>query len=499
MKTQKQVVHFEAKKGFTTAQSNEHLRNWTEKGWGSANANGRIDRSRQHLNFQIGRGGMVQRIDKSKSIPMLLDARLKELGIADPNAGLEEPRYRTVADFIISGTHEQLHKLAFGDQKVRMDFADCNGKVDDPEHNGINAHLVRKPEIEQWAKDMYDLMCARYGEENVLSFVVHCDETTPHIHANIVPVVDGKLSFKKLFCGANKYEYRQRTLELHDAFAEVNKKWGLERGDSVNITKAKHRTTEEYRRELSSECSTLERKVEEKSATLKDLNQQIRQAEIKMKGLTTMVRNLEESRVAIEQELDSIRDSLSDDGIDEIQRASLSRKEISLQKKLSDILGKLSDKQAKLAQAGEQLNRLNKQLYDAKMESEMLNREVQSARADVSQIALNKISSEALWGVLNEFVRIKPGISPVFADYLEDSLLEDMSQKGMNIIACAALLSMGMVDQATEFAKNCGGNGGAGSNGGWGRDPKEDEQEWLRRCLAQSRKMMRPSGQKLKR
>ena len=46
METQKQVVHFEAKKGFTTAQSNEHQRRWTERGWAQANENGRIDRSR---------------------------------------------------------------------------------------------------------------------------------------------------------------------------------------------------------------------------------------------------------------------------------------------------------------------------------------------------------------------------------------------------------------------------------------------------------------------
>ena len=60
--------HFEAKSGFTTAQSNEHQRRWTEKGWESANANGRIDRSRVALNFEIVRGGKVQAVDHSRSI-----------------------------------------------------------------------------------------------------------------------------------------------------------------------------------------------------------------------------------------------------------------------------------------------------------------------------------------------------------------------------------------------------------------------------------------------
>lgn len=499
MGTQKQVVHFEAKKGFTTAQSNEHLRNWTEKGWASANANGRIDRSRQHLNFQIGKGGVVQEIDKTRSIPMLLAARLKELGIQDPNAGLEEPRFRTVADFIISGSHEPLCKIAFGDQEIRYDFADYNGTVSDPEHHGANSHIVRRPEIEQWAKDMYDLMCRRYGEDNILSFVVHCDETTPHIHADIVPIVDGKLSYKKLFCGADKYEYRQRTLELHDAFAEVNRKWGLERGDSIHVTHVKHRTSEEYRRSLSNECSSLERSVKQKSATLSNLNRQIRQAEIRLKGLTTMVANLEAKRLAVQTELDAIHKAILEEEMDDEQRNTLTGKEEDLQKKLSDILASLADKQSKLTQADTQLKELQQQLALAQEQKQSLNAEVQHARAQVSELALSKVGSEALWSVLNEFTRFKHSLPPHLSDQMEDSLLEEMSRSGMNIIACAAMLSIGMVDQATEFAKNCGGGGGSHGSHGWGRRPEEDEREWLRRCLSESRKLMRPAGKKIRR
>jgi hypothetical protein len=57
---------------------------------------------------------------------------------------------------------------------------------------------------------------------------------------------------------------------------------------------------------------------------------------------------------------------------------------------------------------------------------------------------------------------------------------------------------MGMVDRATTFAENCGGGGGH-AHGGWGRKPDEDEQAWLRRCLAASRQMLRPQQRKVKR
>ena len=115
MERQKQVVHFQAKKGFTTAQSNEHQRNWTQRGWESANENGRIDRTRVDLNFEVVRGGRVQPVDRSRSIPQKLRENLESRGIRDPNEGCRDsPKIRTVVDFIISGSHDTLCRMAYG-------------------------------------------------------------------------------------------------------------------------------------------------------------------------------------------------------------------------------------------------------------------------------------------------------------------------------------------------------------------------------------------------
>jgi len=289
MERQKQVVHFQAKAGFTTAQSNEHQRRWTENGWEFSNANGRIDRTREHLNFEIVRGGRVQPVDKSKSIREKLAENLSSRGIKDPNARYgDDPKIRTVVDFIISGSHDRLTEMAFGSQTV--DFS----------KGADNSSLERKPEVEQWATDMYGVLCQRYGEENILSFIVHLDERSPHIHADIVPVTsENRISFKLLFAGKDKYEYRQKSLELHDAFAKVNERWGLERGDSVAVTGAKHISSEEYRRDLSSQCTQLEREIFGKMGRLSELDSEIRQAETRVKGLRTMVFNLENARQTV--------------------------------------------------------------------------------------------------------------------------------------------------------------------------------------------------------
>lgn len=44
----------------------------------------------------------------------------------------------------------------------------------------------------------------------------------------------------------SKFEYQKRTTELHNAIAEINAKYGLERGEPIAETGAKHRSTAEY-------------------------------------------------------------------------------------------------------------------------------------------------------------------------------------------------------------------------------------------------------------
>lgn len=44
------------------------------------------------------------------------------------------------------------------------------------------------PAIIDWAKDTYRFCCRLWGEENIIGFNVHCDETGVHAHVLTVPV-----------------------------------------------------------------------------------------------------------------------------------------------------------------------------------------------------------------------------------------------------------------------------------------------------------------------
>lgn len=177
-----------------------------------------------------------------------------------------------------------MHELAFGTQKV--DLKRC----------GQYPHQ-RKSDIERWAKDVYAFVCGRYGEQNIAAFIVHLDELNPHVHCTLLPIKDGRFAYKEIFAGKDKFEYSARMKQLHtDFFAEVNTKWGMERGRSVAETGARHRTTEEYRRMLSEECTTIEQQIGRHQEVLSALHSDIRLAERRVKGLTSMVENLKGRR-----------------------------------------------------------------------------------------------------------------------------------------------------------------------------------------------------------
>lgn len=78
---------------------------------------------------------------------------------------------------IFSGDHDVLNRLAFGEQKLN---------TSDP--NADHSKVVLQKGIYDWALDTYRFACEKWGEENVVGFDVHCDETSIHAHVQTVPV-----------------------------------------------------------------------------------------------------------------------------------------------------------------------------------------------------------------------------------------------------------------------------------------------------------------------
>lgn len=84
----------------------------------------------------------------------------------------------------------------------------------------------------KWAQDNLHFLQERYGAKNVVSFTLHQDEKTPHIHAVVVPITeDNRLSADKLF---NPQSLRQ----LQTDYAAAMAPYGMGRG--VEHSQAQH-------------------------------------------------------------------------------------------------------------------------------------------------------------------------------------------------------------------------------------------------------------------
>ena len=88
--------------------------------------------------------------------------------------------------------------------------------------------------------DCYKFFSERYGEENIIAAVVHNDETTPHMHLNLMPVTkDDRLCSKQLF---DKPQLQKLQTDFYEA---VGKRWGLQRGKEGS--QKKHLSTAEFK------------------------------------------------------------------------------------------------------------------------------------------------------------------------------------------------------------------------------------------------------------
>ena len=176
------------KKSFSSQVGNEaERRGWDEKRYQLKNAdidkNNHYNYSRNRLNFEIVKGGKIVPLG-SQSVPLheRLQHRLDELGFK-PYMDAKRPDQvsrnspNCTVGIIFSGDHDVLNRLAFGEQKLN---------TSDP--NADHSKVVLQKGIYDWALDTYRFACEKWGEENVIGFDVHCDETSIHAHVQTVPV-----------------------------------------------------------------------------------------------------------------------------------------------------------------------------------------------------------------------------------------------------------------------------------------------------------------------
>lgn len=507
-------LHMTKRKNIEPGIANENERKgWNESVYDKKNRDddNHYDWSRNRLNFVVDKGKIIPLVNSQLNIAERHKKRLEELGF-NYNRKDGKSRPNTVMDFILGGDRETMRKMAFGEQSVCWDhLAKANNSI------------FRNKAIESWAIDSYRFLANKYGEDNIISFIVHLDETSPHAHAQVVPAalvnVGGrprkgqnverrekpKVSFDAVLGGLELGDYLQ---QLQDDYAAiVGSKYGLERGErwqDLTLEERKkrgHLSKKDYAawQDNKKKMAELDVQIENKKMTLKELQSELNKAERRVKGLTTMIGNLEAQRASIEEELAKLQQDL-EQGV--ITAEEMSLEQMRLRQELTAVQNQIADKQKKLKDANILLNDTADKYAELLKKHEEIKEKIQEELPSVREKTLKEIGATAYEHTVDKMANGLPeleryintlpsGQKDNINDILDRMGVFDVAEMGNEMVAMAAALSLGYIDQVTNYAESHGGGGGPG--GGWGRDKDDDDETWRRKCLMEVGKMMRPA------
>ena len=178
------------------------------------------DKNRTHLNKEL-----ISFPDGVKNRSEAIQYRIDNAGLHRKVASNQTKAIR----IILTGTHEQMIKLQ------------------------------RQEKLDSWIKANISWLKNTFGEQNLVSCVLHMDEKTPHLHATIVPIVTGERKRKERE-GKKKYTTksgprlsadevmaRGKLSQYQNTYAIAMKPFGLQRG--VIGSTARHKTNSEYYRQ----------------------------------------------------------------------------------------------------------------------------------------------------------------------------------------------------------------------------------------------------------
>ncbi len=188
----------------------------------------------------------IARIAKLKGSNLTLSEhhtkRVKEVPNANPE--IQNIRFIGTSETPDSPTLDTLVRERIGEQTIRKNAVLCVEMLltaspeyfrpDDPSQAGY----YQPQRLEDWKQAVHQWLDDQYGDR-IVRAELHLDESTPHIHAYLVPLDErGKLNCRGLFGG------REKLSKFQDSYAEAMSPLGLERG--IKGSRAKHTAVKQY-------------------------------------------------------------------------------------------------------------------------------------------------------------------------------------------------------------------------------------------------------------
>ena len=170
--------------------------------------------------------------------------------------------------------------------QYRLDNAGLTRKIGKNQVRAIRILLTGSPDdmkkiesggrLDDWCEDNLEWLKKTYGKENIVSAVLHMDETTPHIHATMIPITTGERRKARQEQSTTKKKYHKKSpmdarlcaddvmsrvklKEYQNSYAEKMQVYGLHRG--IEGSEAKHLSTSQYYRDLLSQTESVQENI----------------------------------------------------------------------------------------------------------------------------------------------------------------------------------------------------------------------------------------------
>lgn len=158
------------------------------------------------------------------------------------NKHTSKPLWQAIEDRITEGYNARNKKGEL--KEIRKDAVKYTTHILTGSHEEMMDIFSVEKKKEAWIMANYDFICEEFGKENIVRFVLHMDEKTPHIHAVTVNLTkDGRLSSKDIIGNRKQMQERQ------DRYAEKMEEFGLKRG--LRNTGIRHEDAKEYYKRMN--------------------------------------------------------------------------------------------------------------------------------------------------------------------------------------------------------------------------------------------------------
>lgn len=223
--------------------------------------------------------------------------------------------------------------------QYRIEHAGIKRKISDNQIRALQVLLSGSPEdmkriqseggLDEWCKDSVKWLQDSFGKENLVSAVLHMDETTPHIHATVVPIVQGERRKAKAEQDNGKKKYKKKAKDtvrlcaddvmtrdnlerFQDTYAEAMEKYGLERG--IRGSEARHISTIEFYKDiyqknidLQESAESLEYRIEDARHKVYDMYEHRDKAKDEFLSIDEQIRLKERDKTLLESKIEQLK------------------------------------------------------------------------------------------------------------------------------------------------------------------------------------------------